>query len=172
LRSALEELVGEDVGLLDVDQLADDLAELELVIGLLEAERLRRIASFESMNGPGRFGYPSSTAFLKDWCRVGSGRAHRLVGYSRIIRMAPATMEAWTAGRLSADQVSALLDGATAVPDLFSPAEESLVDIVEDLGFLIRDGFSPTGVTPWTVPASSSMRWNSRACGVFLPPGV
>jgi hypothetical protein len=59
LRSALEELVGEDVGLLDVDQLADDLAELELVIGLLEAERLRRIASFESMNGPGRFGYPS-----------------------------------------------------------------------------------------------------------------
>ncbi|HEY7468135.1 MAG TPA: DUF222 domain-containing protein, partial [Acidimicrobiia bacterium] len=113
---------------------ADDLAELELVIGLLEAERLRRIASFESMNGPGRFGYPSSTAFLKDWCRVGSGRAHRLVGYSRIIRMAPATMEAWTAGRLSADQVSALLDGATAVPDLFSPAEESLVDIVEDLG--------------------------------------
>ena len=37
LRSALEEWITEDADVLHVDQLADDLVELELVSGLIEA---------------------------------------------------------------------------------------------------------------------------------------
>jgi hypothetical protein len=37
-------------------QVADDLVELELVSGLVELERLRRIAVFERRDGPNRHG--------------------------------------------------------------------------------------------------------------------
>ena len=43
------------------------------------------------------------------------------------------TLAAWTAGRLSADQATLLLDQATAVPDPFAEAEERLVGIIGDL---------------------------------------
>jgi hypothetical protein len=117
LRSALEEWVVEAIDDLDLDQLADDLVELEVVSGLLEAERLRRLHTFENRSGPGTFGYPSLTAFLKDRCRMASGRAHRLVAKSRVFRSARATFRAWTGNRLSTDQASLLLDQATALPE-------------------------------------------------------
>ena len=134
LRSALEEWVVEDVEDLHLDQLADDLVELEKVSGLLEAERLRRISTFEDRAGPRHFGYPSLTAFLKHRCRMASGRAHRLVARSRVFRTARTTVRAWTAGRLSTDQASVLLEQAVNLPDQFAEGEERLVDIVEDLG--------------------------------------
>jgi hypothetical protein len=133
IRSALEEWVNEDIDRLHIDQLADDLVELELVSGLLEAERLRRVNVFELRGGPGRFGYPSLTAFLKHRCRMASGRAHRLVSRSRLFTTARATLGAWTGGRLSTDQAHVLLDHAVALPARFAEAEHSLVGIVEDL---------------------------------------
>jgi hypothetical protein len=133
-RSALEEWVNEDVEHLRLDRLADDLVELELVSGLLEAERLRRISSLENRAGPKRFGYPSLTAFLKHRCRMASGRAHRLVARSRVFKTARTTMRAWTGGRLSTDQAGALLDQATSIPEQFAAGEDQLVRIVEDLG--------------------------------------
>ena len=134
IRSALEEWVNEDVDRLHIDKLADDLVELELVSGLLEAERLRRVNAFELRSGPGLLGYPSLTAFLKGRCRMAGGRAHRLVANSHVFRSAGATFRAWTGGRLSTDQARVLLDQAAAVPDLFGQAEDRLVGIVEDLG--------------------------------------
>jgi hypothetical protein len=134
LRSALEEWVNEDVEHLHLDQLADDLAELEHVSGLLEVERLRRISTFEDRAGPRHFGYPSLTAFLKHRCRMASGRAHRLVARSYVFRTARTTFRAWTTGRLSTDQAAILLDQATALPEQFAEGEDLLVDIVEDLG--------------------------------------
>ncbi len=134
LRSALEEWVVEDIEHLHLDQLADDLVELETVSGLLEAERLRRISTFEDRAGPRHFGYPSLTTFLKHRCRMASGRAHRLVARSRVFRTARNTFRAWTAGRLSTDQASVLLEQAVNLPDQFAGGEERLVDIVEDLG--------------------------------------
>jgi hypothetical protein len=133
LRSALEEWVVEDVELLHLDQLADDLVEIEVVSGLLEAERLRRLNSFEDRSGPDAFGYPSLTAFLKDRCRMASGRAHRLVAKSRMFRSARATFRAWTGNHLSTDQAAVLLDQATSLPGAFADGEERLVEIVEDL---------------------------------------
>jgi Domain of unknown function (DUF222) len=134
LRSALEEWVVEDVEHLHLDQLADDLAELEHVSGLLEVERLRRISTFEERGGPRNFGFPSLTAFLKGRCRMASGRAHLLVARSRALRTARITFRAWTAGRLSTDQAAILLDHAGAVPEQFADGEDRLVEIVEDLG--------------------------------------
>lgn len=132
-RSALEEWVNEDVDHLHLDQLADDLVELETVSGLLEAERLRRISVFEDRSGPRHFGYPSLTAFLKHRCRMAAGRAHRLVARSRVFRSATTTFRAWTAGRLSTDQATVLLDQAVALPESFAEGEERLVGIVEEL---------------------------------------
>jgi len=133
LRSALEEWETEDVDLLHIDQVADDLFELELISGLVECERLRRIAVFENRGGPDRHGYPSATAFLKDRCRMAAGRAHRAVSNSRLLRNARATFHAWNVGRISTDQTRVLLEQATALPDLFATAETGLVDIVADL---------------------------------------
>jgi len=133
LRSALEEWEAEDVDRLHIDQVADDLVELELISGLVEYERLRRVAVFERRSGPDRHGYPSTTAFLKDRCRMATGRAHRAVARSRVLSAARTTLRAWTSGRLSTDQATLLLDQAVAVPDQFTGAEAKLPAIVQDL---------------------------------------
>jgi hypothetical protein len=133
LRSALEEWEAEDVDLLHIDQVADDLVELELISGLVEYERLRRIAVFERRCGPDRHGYPSTTAFLKDRCRMAAGRAHRAVARSRVLTAARTTVRAWTSGRISTDQATLLLDQAVAVPDQFAEAESKLAAVAQDL---------------------------------------
>ena len=133
LRSALEEWEAEDVDLLHIDQVADDLVELELISGLVEYERLRRIAVFKRRCGPDRHGYPSTTAFLKDRCRMAAGRAHRAVARSRVLTAARTTVRAWTSGRISTDQATLLLDQAVAVPDQFAEAESKLAAVVQDL---------------------------------------
>jgi hypothetical protein len=129
----LEEWRAEDVDRLHIDQVADDMVELELISGLVELERLRRIAVFERRRGAETLGYPSLTAFLKDRCRMATGRAHRAVAWSRVLNAARTTLGAWTSGRLSTDQVTILLDQATAVPDDFAEAEDRLVGIIGDL---------------------------------------
>jgi hypothetical protein len=129
----LEEWQAEHVDRLPIDQLADDLVELELISGLVELERLRRIAVFERRGGPDWHGYPSMTAFLKDRCRMAAGRAHRAVARSRVLTTARSTLVAWSSGRLSSDQATLLLDQAVAVPDQFVVAEDRLSGIVSDL---------------------------------------
>jgi hypothetical protein len=133
LRSALEDWEAEDIDLLHIDQLADDLVELELISGMVELERLRRIAVFERRRGAERHGYSSVTAFLKHRCRMAAGRAHRAVGRSRVLSAARTTLRAWTSGRLSTDQATLLLDQAVAMPSRFAEAEAELPAIVENL---------------------------------------
>jgi hypothetical protein len=133
LRSALEEWINEDVDELETDQLADDLVELELVSGLIDAVRVRRIEAFDRRRGHRSHGYPSMTAFLKDRCRMASGRAHKLVAAARALRITSAVLRSWLAGRISGDQAQRLLETASAVPEEFADAEETLVETVEDL---------------------------------------
>ena len=133
LRSALEEWEADDLDQLHLDQLADDLVELERVSGILEAERLRRIAGFEERGGPDRYGYPSLTAFLKHHCRMASGRAHRMVARSRVLTTARDTWRAWRADRLSTDQAHVLLDQASSLPAHFAEAEPILIESVAGL---------------------------------------
>lgn len=134
LRSALEEWVNEDVEQLHLDQLADDLVELEVVSGLIEAIRVDRIGVFERRGGHRAHGYPSVTAFLKHRCRMAAGRAHRLVSAAHARLIAPKVFRAWQGTRISTDQAFRLLETASVVPEQFAPAEKSLIETVEDLG--------------------------------------
>jgi hypothetical protein len=133
LRSSLEEWAGQDLIEVGVDQLADDLVELELASGLLEAERARRLSRFDEMAGPKREGYPSLTAFLIHRCRMAAGRARRLVGLAHTATRCPRVHEAWATQRISTDQAHRLLETADAEPGAFGEAEAKLVEIVEPL---------------------------------------
>ncbi|HVR78052.1 MAG TPA: DUF222 domain-containing protein, partial [Acidimicrobiia bacterium] len=133
LRSALEEWITEDADALHVDQLADDLVELELVSGLIEAIRADRIEVFGRKAGHRAHGYPSMTAFLKHRCRMATGRARRLVAAAQAKDIAPQVFQAWFSSRLSTDQAHRLLDTASAAPKEFSSAEEILIEAVQDL---------------------------------------
>jgi hypothetical protein len=133
LRSALEELAGQDLTEAGVDDLADDLVELELASGLLEAERARRLTRFDEISGPGREGFPSLTAFLIHRCRMAAGRARRLVGLANTAARSPHVHEAWSSLRISTDQAHRLLETADVEPVAFAEAEERLIGIVESL---------------------------------------
>jgi Domain of unknown function (DUF222) len=133
LRSALEELVNEDLDGVDIDRLGDDLVEIDAVSGLLEAELTRRLAAFQTKGGPDRHGFHSATAWLKHHCRMAAGRAHRLVADSHLLDTAAATFGAWTRGRISADQAHRLLQTANTVPAEYPAAEVQLIGIVEGL---------------------------------------
>lgn len=133
LRSALEEWTGEDLADRSVDDLAEDLAELELVAGLIEAERARRLHLFRAKKGPDIHGYPSATAFLAHRCRIATGRARRLVATAETAAACPTVSRAWAAGDISADQARRLLEAAETAGEVFASAEETLVDIVVPL---------------------------------------
>ena len=64
---------------------------------------------------------------------MATGREDRAVAWSRVLTAARTTLGAWTSGRLSTDQVTILLDQATAVPEEFAEAEDRLPVIVEGL---------------------------------------
>jgi hypothetical protein len=158
LRSALEEWQAEHVDRLPIDQVADDLVELELISGLVEYERLRRIAVFDRRGGAETLGYSSVTALLKHRCRMAAGRAHRAVSRSRVLSAARTTLRAWTSGRISTDQATLLLDQAVAVPDQFAAAEAKLPPSSRTSPSPTPDVPSATGVRWWMGPAPSSTR--------------
>lgn len=134
LRSAIEELAGEEVETLDIVQLSYDLVEIETVVGLLEAERARRIQVFSNRRGPQSQGYPSMTSWLKDRCRMAGGRARRLVANARLSILAPMVFRAWSETTLSVDQAQRLLAAAAhSDPDEFGRIEGDLVEIAADL---------------------------------------
>jgi hypothetical protein len=133
LRSALEEWITEDTDVLHVDQLADDLVELELVSGLIEAIRVDRIEVFVRKAGHRAHGYPSMTAFLKHRCRMATGRARRLLAAAQAKDIAPQVFQAWFSTRVSSDQAHRLLETASASPEEFPAAEDNLIEAVQDL---------------------------------------
>jgi hypothetical protein len=133
LRSALEEWTTQDLGDLHIDQLADDLAELELSAGMIEAERARRLIAYRSRGGPVAHGYTSITVFLMHRCRMAAGRARRLVGLADTSQRCPRVSEAWASATVSTDQAHRLLEASDAAPGPFADAEETLVDIVTPL---------------------------------------
>jgi hypothetical protein len=133
LRSALDEWAGQDLDEVDIDQLADDLAELEVSVGRLEAERARRLTAYRRRGGPKVHGYPSLTAFLMHRCRMASGRARRLVGLADTATRCPVVHRAWAEQEISTDQAHRLLEASDAVPQAFVDAEPGLVEAVRPL---------------------------------------
>jgi hypothetical protein len=133
LRSALAEWQQEDLDGTDLVRLADDLAELETVIGLLEGERLRRVEAFHHRRGHRHDGYTSTTAFLAGRCRMSPGRASRMVATALSLSAMPVTRNAARDGDLAVDEVALLVRARDAVPDAFAACEAGLVDAVAGL---------------------------------------
>jgi len=71
LGQVIETLRSEDLAVVPAERLADTVVELRADLDLLELEWTRRVAALH----PQVSGHPSSTAFLKDRCRMSASRA-------------------------------------------------------------------------------------------------
>lgn len=134
LRSAVDEWAIEDIGAKPPGLIADDLAEIEAVIGQLEGERARRLHVLSQRRSWTEVGYTAGAAFLIDRCRVAAGRATRLMAQANSLVEMPRTAEAWRSDQLSTDQVRHLITAHDTNPDIFGEHEQTLVDAVERLG--------------------------------------
>ena len=160
LRSAIQELANENLDDLHVDQLADDLVEIELVSGLLETQRVRRLSVYGSKGGPLSHGFSSPTAFLKTRCRMAAGRARRLVAASIAIGRAKEVFRAWCDGRLSSDQLGACSRRPRRCIRSSSLSSRPWSMPWTACQSQIRGGCWITGVSRWTDQEQSQMRSN------------
>jgi hypothetical protein len=127
LRSGVQELIDEDLALVDDLSLEGDVSEISRVIGLLEAQKLRRVAEVDRRRSYTRDGGVSMTAWLARTCDVGSGMAGREVGVARRLASMPLTGEAFTAGDISPAKVMVLSSACEAHPVAFASDESMLV---------------------------------------------
>jgi len=128
LRSALDELRGEDLAGASDGVLGDGLVELERASRVIEAERSRRVTEVERRGTWGVDGHLSVVSWLAGTLRVGFGRASQHVKRSRALRQMPATARAHGDGELSSEAVGLLVDARDAAPGEFAEAESMLVD--------------------------------------------
>src|SRR5919205_281868 len=89
LRSALEELAGEDLRFADDHVIEDDLVEIERASRALEAKRLRRIAELDARGSFARDGYLSMSAWLVHRLRIAWSTAGEHVRMARGLRRMP-----------------------------------------------------------------------------------
>ncbi|NNC93821.1 MAG: DUF222 domain-containing protein [Acidimicrobiia bacterium] len=128
LRSALDELRGDDTMELPAGQLADDLIELREMSEALEAEWIRRLDAFDSRQGWAVDGSLSLSAWLRARCRMTGAAAADRSRLVRSLRKMPVTQRAFSAGDLTTSHVRALSPGAEAHPAAFARDEKVLVE--------------------------------------------
>ena len=128
LRSALDELRGEDLALASHDELGDGLLELERASRVIEAERSRRLAEVERRGTWSVDGHLSMVSWLAATLRSGFGRASQHVKRSRALRQMPVTARAHGEGELSSEAVGLLVDAREAAPEEFTESESMLVE--------------------------------------------
>jgi hypothetical protein len=126
LGQAIEALRSEGLTEVDADRLADSIVELRSELDLLEVEWTRRVAVLD----PELSGHPSSTAFLKDRCRMSAARAQRAVVLGNQLPRLPFVGKALEAGNLSLDQAHVLTDLPERLSGEFSRDEVTLVNTV------------------------------------------
>jgi hypothetical protein len=128
LRSALDELRGDDLKMASDDELGEGLVELERASRVLDAERSRRLAEVERRGTWSIDGHLSVVSWLAAKLRVGFGRASQHVKTSRALRTMPVTARAQGEGELSSEAVGLLVDAQASAPEEFAEAEPMLVD--------------------------------------------
>jgi hypothetical protein len=133
LRSALEELRGEDLRAVPDEALEEDFRELQQASRALEAERLRRLAEIERRGLHARRGHPSTGAWLADTFRLGWGQATTDVRAARALERMPLASEALARGELSAFALRALVAARETSPHAFRRSEEALVSAARSL---------------------------------------
>jgi hypothetical protein len=134
LRSALDELAGEQLGTLDGAALGAGLVELRRAIDRLEADWLRRLAEFDRREAWRKDGALSPTSWLRIACRLAPGAARERVTVAERLERLPVTRTAFAAGEVSYGHVRLLAAAATDERrDAFARSEQVLVDAARQL---------------------------------------
>jgi hypothetical protein len=133
LRSAIEALQAEDVGVVSDEQLEADFTELERAARTLEAERLRRLSEIHRRQSHRREGYLSTASWLVDRHRLGWTAASKEIRTARSLERMPHTKEALATGELTSSAVQMLVWARQAHPAQFHKAERSLVEAARSL---------------------------------------
>jgi hypothetical protein len=126
LGQVIEALRSEDLTVVPADRLAESVVELRSEIDLLEVEWTRRIAALQ----PELSGHPSSTAYLKDRCRMSASRAQRSVILAGRLPDLPFISKAVESGDLSLDQARVFSDLPERLSDDLARDEVTLVNTV------------------------------------------
>lgn len=114
------------------------LAELLALVDRLRAVATVAVGAFDANGSWGLDSATSATAWLKAWCGLSGSSAAGLAGLARRLRSMPVTASAWVEGRLSGDQVRAIVACVDAdLVGLFGEAEEALVEVLAPLS--VRD---------------------------------
>src|SRR6266540_5879186 len=127
LRSAVEALQAEDVGVVSDGQLEADFTELERAARTLEAERLRRLSEIHRRQSHRREGYLSTASWLVDRHRLGWTAASREIRTARSLERMPHTKQALATGELTTSAVQMLVTARQAHPAQFHQSEKVLV---------------------------------------------
>src|SRR6266511_1141668 len=100
LRSAIEALQAEDVGVVSDEQLEADFTELERAARTLEAERLRRLSEIHRRQSHRREGYLSTASWLVDRHRLGRTTPSKEIRPARSLKRMQHTKRALATGEL------------------------------------------------------------------------
>lgn len=140
LRSALEELAGEDLASVPDEELAEGLRELERATGALEAERARRVAEIARRRRYAEQGYLSAAPYLRDLLGVSASRAARYLRWARALSRMPRAAAALVRGDVGTQAAEVLMRAAEAHPEPYARSEDLLVRIAAELpvGDLVR----------------------------------
>lgn len=133
LRSALDELHGEDIAASSDQELEDGLAEIERTSRVLEAERSRRLAEVARRGAWAVDGHLSVVSWLTARHRVGFARATAHVRLARALRRVPVTARALGEAQLSSEAVWLLVRAREAAPVTFGESESMLVNAAAGL---------------------------------------
>ena len=131
--TAVEYARDEDLGEFEDQLLTADYERLRTAIEQLEVQANRRLMEIDRRKAYGRDGYTSTVAYLKHRCKTAGGRAMRDVGDARTLDTMSTTRELAENGRLTRDQVRALISAKQAAPDHFDDAEDMLCDIALEM---------------------------------------
>lgn len=129
LRSAIDELVAEDLAATPTAVLADDLVELVRARDRLDAEWLRRLAAFDARRGAGDDDVLSTQCWVRRHCGLTPGAARERVGVARRLGELPETAAAFAAGEIGYGHVRQLSAAAGEVDgEVWAESEPILVE--------------------------------------------
>ena len=109
-------------------RIEEDFAELQRVVEIAEAQRLRRLAVIERRAIHQRDGHLSAASWLATSFRVGWGAAKEQVRVARGLEEMPETRKALDAGELSLSAAQVLVAAREVDPEAFGRCEPQLVE--------------------------------------------
>jgi hypothetical protein len=128
LRSALDELRGEDLHSLSDEALAGHLDEIERAGRVLEFERGRGLAELERRKVYAVDGHLSAAAWLAHRQGLSRSAAEGRVRRARALEAMPEVARAFGEGEVSESAVHVLASAQEAAPEAFMRSEPALVD--------------------------------------------